>query len=266
MYEIRQRFIKNNRSYKKFKPIGTTVHDTDNEGATDENHFDYFNYAYRGASAHAFIDWDSITQLIPWDEQAWHAGTTANSRYIGIELCRPKSHDPAKFEEIWKRGAWLFAWVHVNILKNTRLDSNNFISHADATMRWKQTNHMDPVAYFREYGKTVDDFRNDVQKIINQMIGIETDVKGVKVTVKNLVVFGNSIDRRAAEYLADYLQCPTLDGSIPFDYSNVENVICVGGAPTTNGKTGWTSYAKKIITGVDRYDTMVQVLKFIKRI
>lgn len=84
--------------------------------------------------------------------------------------------------------------------------------------------------------------------------------------VKNLVVFGNSIDRRAAEYLADYLQCPVLDGNVPFDYSVVENVYCVGGAPTTNGKVGWTSYAKKIITGVDRYDTMIQVLKFIGRL
>jgi GH24 family phage-related lysozyme (muramidase) len=80
--------------------------------------------------------------------------------------------------------------------------------------------------------------------------------------VKNLVVYGNSIDRRAAEYKADFLKCPTLDGNIPFDYSVVENVVCVGGAPSI----GWTSYAKEIITGTDRFDTIIKVLKSIGKL
>lgn len=91
---------------------------------------------------------------------------------------------------------------------------------------------------------------------------IETVVEERKFDMKNLVVYGNSVDRRAAEYLADYLQCPTLDGNIPFDYSKVEKVYCVGGKPSLE----WTGYAKKIITGKDRYDTIIQVLKFIKKI
>ena len=73
--------------------------------------------------------------------------------------------------------------------------------------------------------------------------------------MKNLVVYGNSVDRRAAEYLADHLQCPTLDGNIPFDYSKVENVYCVGGEPSLS----WTGYAKKKITGADR---LTQLFKF----
>lgn len=82
--------------------------------------------------------------------------------------------------------------------------------------------------------------------------------------VKNLVVVGNSIDHRAAEYLADYLQCPVIDANLPFDYSTVTNVYGVGGTPTTNGIIGWTGYAKKVIVGSNRYDTCLQVLNFIK--
>ncbi len=78
--------------------------------------------------------------------------------------------------------------------------------------------------------------------------------------VENIVVYGNSVDRRAAEYLADALKCPTLDGTIQFTYDGVvKNVYCVGGAPAG----GFTSYAKKIITGKDRFDTCQQVLDFI---
>ncbi|MCM8710553.1 N-acetylmuramoyl-L-alanine amidase [Clostridium sp. SYSU_GA19001] len=100
-------------------------------------------------------------------------------------------------------------------------------------------------------------FMNEVKNLNVNQINVKEEVK-----VKNLVVYGNSIDKRAAEYLADYLGCATLDGNIAYDYSNVENVYCVGGAPSLP----WTSYAKKIITGKDRYDTIIQVLKFIGRV
>lgn len=78
----------------------------------------------------------------------------------------------------------------------------------------------------------------------------------------NIVIYGNEVDKRAAEYLADYLKCPTIDGNIEYDYSNIQNIYCIGGAPTI----GWTSYATKIITGSDRYDTVKQVLAFIGKI
>jgi N-acetyl-anhydromuramyl-L-alanine amidase AmpD len=257
-YEIIQKFISNNRSRKQLNAVGSVVHETATPNASDENEYSYFNNAYRGASAHAFVDCDSISQLIPWDEQAWHAGGTANRTRIGIELCH--YDDETRFNEVWKGAVWLFAWVHVNIIKQTTINTDNLMSHAEVSNKWHETNHQDPISYFAQFGKTVNDFRNAVQNEINNMIkpNIEEEVK-----VKNLVVYGNSIDRRASEYLADYLGCPTLDGNIPYDYSNIENVICVGGKPKD---LDWTSYAKKIITGSDRYDTMIQVLKYINKL
>ena len=92
---------------------------------------------------------------------------------------------------------------------------------------------------------------------------LKTVIAEVK-KVKYLVAVGNSVDKRAGEYLADSLQCPVIDASLPFDYSLVENPIGVGGAPTTNGKLGWSSYIKTVITGADRYCTAQKVLDFIK--
>lgn len=167
-YEIIQRFISKNRSKIALKAKGTVVHETATPGASDENEFTYFDSTYRGASAHAFVDRDSITQFIPWNEKAWHAGPIANSNYLGIELCH--YDDEASFNEVWKRAVWLFAWLHVNVLNVVKITPDNLMSHAEVSQRWHETNHMDPVAYFAQFGKTVDMFRAEVQSAITDII------------------------------------------------------------------------------------------------
>lgn len=85
--------------------------------------------------------------------------------------------------------------------------------------------------------------------------------------VKNLVVYGNDKDQRAAEYLADYLGCAIIDGTRPYsDYGTIENIYGVGGAPVTNGTAGWTGYMKpeNIIAGADRFLTCQKVLDIVR--
>ncbi len=173
MYEIKQKFISMNRSKKPLIPRGIVVHETANPGGTAEMHHKYFNSANRKASAHAFVDWNEIIHTIPWNEQAGHAGSYANNRYLGIELCRPKKHDPFKFSEVWKRGIWLFANLYINELNISNITKDNLLSHDEIRIRFGGTNHTDPVAYFNEYGYTVDDFRKSVQNQINKMLQLK---------------------------------------------------------------------------------------------
>jgi N-acetyl-anhydromuramyl-L-alanine amidase AmpD len=169
-YTIKQRYLSQNRSFKTLNATGTVLHETATPGASDEDEFRYFDSGAggRSVSVHAFVDYDSITQTVPWDEQAWHAGGTANRNYIGIELCNYNDRD--KFEEIWKRGVWLFAWLHVNVISKTSINKDTLMSHAEVSKKWGETNHTDPVAYFARYGKTVDMFRDEVQNEINRML------------------------------------------------------------------------------------------------
>ena len=82
--------------------------------------------------------------------------------------------------------------------------------------------------------------------------------------MKNLVCYCNQVDKRAAEYLADHLQCPCIDSTLPFNYVNVaENIIAVGGNATPIGFSGYTT---KYIAGKDRYETLKEVLKFIGKL
>lgn len=173
-YTIKQKFISKNRSYAALTAVGTVVHETSDPGATDENEYNYFNTGNRGASAHAFVDKDSITQTVPWNEQSWHAGPTANTNFIGIELCH--YDDAESFKEVWKRAVWLFAYVQAYIIKRTSITKYNLMSHAEVSEKWHETNHTDPISYFGSFGKTMDDFRNEVQSEINILLGGKSQV------------------------------------------------------------------------------------------
>lgn len=172
-YPITQKYIKNNRPYTPLNARGAVIHETANPNDSDEMEQKYFDSGYRGASAHAFIDHDSITQCIPWDEMAWHAGKTANRQFWGIELCHTK--DTERFKQIWDRGTWLYAYLFIKVCIPPIhvVSKSNLMSHAEVSNAWKETDHMDPISYFSSFGKTVDNFRTDVQTKINLMVSVD---------------------------------------------------------------------------------------------
>lgn len=95
-------------------------------------------------------------------------------------------------------------------------------------------------------------------KEINNVIKEEKKVKGI-------VIYSNDVDRRAAEYLADYLKVPTISSATSFDYTTVEQegIYAVGGKQST-----YTGYLldKNFIAGSDRYETVKEVLKKIGKL
>lgn len=72
------------------------IHDTGNprKGANAEMHFQYFNNAYRGASADFFVDETQVLQINDYNlYRTWHVGDgkgkygITNNNSIGIEIC-----------------------------------------------------------------------------------------------------------------------------------------------------------------------------------
>ena len=108
------------------------------------------------------------------------------------------------------------------------------------------------------------EIKNESQPTINNK------VEERKYDMKNLVCYCNQVDKRAAEYLSDYLQCPCIDATLPFNYSGVaENIISVGGdnpKKGQNGQVGFSGYTTKYIAGNDRYDTVKEVLKYMGKL
>lgn len=105
-------------------------------GATSsaENNAKYFYNAKRGASAHYFVDENSIWQVVDERDAAWHVGGAKvyyngcrNSNSIGIEMCCKKDAN----------GKWYFEdktventiWLAKTIIKRYNLDLNHVVRH-----------------------------------------------------------------------------------------------------------------------------------------
>ena len=80
--------------------------------STAQNNAKYFNTAYRGASAHYFVDETSIWQVVEDKDAAWHIGAKTyynearNNNSIGIEMCCKKD----------EKGRW---YIEPETIENT---------------------------------------------------------------------------------------------------------------------------------------------------
>lgn len=95
MYTIKENII-NHKNYgnKRTSIKYIVIHYTGNDGDSDESNTKYFKNTIVSASAHYFVDNDSITNTVPDDYTAWHCGAKVyrhkfcrNSNSLSIELC-----------------------------------------------------------------------------------------------------------------------------------------------------------------------------------
>lgn len=205
-YQVK--LISKNRPGTELHAVGVVLHETATPGATAENEYQYFNRSHVKASAHAFVDDRAAIQTIPYDEMAWHAGQTANSRYIGIEMCRPAYYDPVYFKKVYQNTVELIADLFLNFIGVLLITENNLMSHAEVSVKWKETDHTDPNAYFMEYGKSMDIFRRDVQDRIDEERGTMSRVEEMEKrlsALENKMIY-NYIDSNMPQWARPTIQ------------------------------------------------------------
>lgn len=152
-----------NRPGTPFTPSGLVLHSTDDLNAVAMDIRNYFNNNTSAqASAHLSVDWSQAVTMIPWQpgqaEIAWHAGPTANHRYIGIEWC--ETDDPALFAQ----GYANFVGTARTVLDWHRwpVDGAHVFSHAQISATYHETDHNDPLPYLTRHGKTWDEVVADI--------------------------------------------------------------------------------------------------------
>ncbi|KEO81482.1 N-acetylmuramoyl-L-alanine amidase family protein [Tumebacillus flagellatus] len=151
-----------NRSYQTRKETRFLVlHETASPGATARNELAYFNSGPRDANAHGFIDWNEVLLTLPLDEVGWHVGQPANQWTEGYELCH--ATNTADFAKVWGIATQWFARRCAAYGRGADM----IRSHHEIAQQFGGTDHTDPDGYFAAFGKTVDDFRRDVQKILD---------------------------------------------------------------------------------------------------
>lgn len=118
-------------------------HYTANDGDTDENNAKYFHNNVVKASAHRFVDDDSVTISVPDNYVAWHCGgglqgskghtyykKCTNINSIGIEMCDTIKN--GKYEVSAKTRANAIA-LGKELVKKYGIKKENVIRHFDVT-------------------------------------------------------------------------------------------------------------------------------------
>lgn len=135
------------------------------------------------------------------------------------------------------------------------INYNDFISYL--TYKFKKTG----LWSLDQMDNTCQDFINNRRSELNNSEGSTVVTNGGNKKIKNIVVYGEGADKRAAEYLADYLKCPICNrDNLGNDViESTEKIYMVGGTWKPTDKT-------MLISGADRFETIKDVLKQLEKL
>lgn len=125
-----------------------------------------------------FIDDTGAYQTAPLDLACWQVGThEGNYNAIGFELCELETQ--AEFEKVWSNAVRVYA----DLCQEYGMSVSQIYGHYEAHAAGFASNHADPKTYFGRFGKTMDDFRADVQAVLN---GNEAEEPASSATVSEI--------------------------------------------------------------------------------
>ena len=117
-------------------------------------------------------------QTMPWDWRPWGCGSgskgSCNNGWIQFEICEDGLQNKAYFEEVYKEACELTAYMckmfnldPQGTVKNGNVTVPVILCHADSNKLGLGSNHGDVLHWFKKYGKTMQDVRDDVWKLMN---------------------------------------------------------------------------------------------------
>ena len=136
---------------------------------TAGNHWDMSG---TGACVHAFIGKLAdgsvgVVQTLPWNRRGWHCGKgsrgSANDTHISFEICEDGLQDASYFGAVYQAAVELTA----DLCKQYGLDplaDGVVICHSEGHARGVASNHADVMHWFPIHGKSMDTFRADVTR------------------------------------------------------------------------------------------------------
>lgn len=141
-------------------PSYLAIHETSNPGASASNHVKLYSSGTWQYAVQYVCDWtETVYHCVPDDRKAWAVGN-GNSRCVNLEICHATNQ--ADFDRAYQTAVEFAAWY----LDKRGWGMDRLISHDDARRMWGGTDHTDPIDYFREYGKSWQQFCSDVQSAL----------------------------------------------------------------------------------------------------
>lgn len=162
---------------------------------TNKNGNDW-NHIYIKAGVNAWIgklaDGTVTTiQTLPWEYMPWGCGQgkrgSCNNGWIQFEICEDSLNDKDYFEKVYREACELTAYLckvygidpQAKVL-HCGIDVPTILCHYDSHNLGLGSNHGDVYGWFNRYGRTMQDVRDDVYKIMNGMEDEDMDVSRFK--------------------------------------------------------------------------------------
>lgn len=162
------------------------IHETANQGATAKNHVDYWSWNDTYA-VHYVGDWTGdVYHCVPDDRLCRQVGN-GNPYVIGIELCHAENQ--ADFEKVWNVGV---EWAAL-MLDRYGWGIDRLISHNDCSEWWGGSDHTDPLGYFEDFGKSWEQFKEEVaERLEDDMTDEQIELLAQKIAEANAgYAYGN---------------------------------------------------------------------------
>ena len=95
--------------------------------------------------------------------RGWHCGDDANSTHVSFEICEDDLTDPEYFAAVYREAVELTAYL-CEMYGLDPMEDGVVICHAEGARLGIASNHGDVEHWFPRFGKSMDDFRNDVKE------------------------------------------------------------------------------------------------------
>ena len=143
------------------KPTWVVVHSSGNPNAGLDSEIAYMAKNQDNAFTSAWAGHNKIVEIANTDYRCWGAGRTANKYAVQIEVTEDKRLTKAQKLQAIDREAF---WVAVQCAYYG-IPLNKVYSHADISRMYPQdTDHTDPIAFFKSVGVSWSQFKAQVKK------------------------------------------------------------------------------------------------------
>nr|MDD6335677.1 N-acetylmuramoyl-L-alanine amidase [bacterium] len=222
MTDMQTRYMQKNRCFGyavPIKPRYIVVHSTGCAVKDKDALFDIWNTEKTGACPHAMVDDTGGYITLPLTCKGWHVGAAGNDFTVGFEICEPPqmayvagthnsvvdtgAYVPGAQENIedfnrrWRHAVEMAAYM----CRETGLGAENIVNHAEAHKLGFASNHADTGHWFPLFGKSMEDFRAEVAKALQERMPPQPDRPIYRVQVGAFYQIDNA--KRLAQALID---------------------------------------------------------------
>jgi N-acetylmuramoyl-L-alanine amidase len=147
-------------------------------------------------AVHAFVGRDvagaiRAYQVMPWEIVTWHSGSRFPNReesrrinanrngYIGIEMCEDNLTGVQHFRDVYNKTVELTAYLCVRY--NIQPEFPYIIGHVEGHALSIAGSSPDPEHWFRRHGRSMHTFREDVRRLVEEMLSVTVEPITIEV-------------------------------------------------------------------------------------